>query len=159
MDRINLILYNKNFVECLNNNYKFEKKRKFCNHNIVHILDTARISYIINIENNYGIEKDIVYAVALLHDIGRWKQYRDNVPHEVASAEIAENILGQCNFEKSEISMIISAITAHRNSNSGSDILSQIIYKGDKLSRKCFCCESREKCNWPDSRKNYTIKY
>ena len=52
-----------------------EKDRIFCKHGIEHLLDVARIAYIENLEENCDISKEMIYAAALLHDIGRFLQY------------------------------------------------------------------------------------
>ena len=49
-----------------------------------HLLDVARIAYIRNLEKGYGFRKDVIYAAAVLHDIGKALQYEEKVPHEIA---------------------------------------------------------------------------
>ena len=70
-----------------------EKDRIFCRHTMEHFLDVARLMYIYDLEDGAGIDKEIIYAAALLHDIGRFRQYEEGVPHDVASAQIATVIL------------------------------------------------------------------
>ena len=70
-----------------------ERERIFCRHGIEHLLDVARIAYIENLEQGYGISQEIIYAAALLHDIGRFLQYSQGIPHEIAGAQIAPEIL------------------------------------------------------------------
>ena len=67
-----------------------ERDRKFCRHQMDHLLDVARIAYIQNLERKLGFSKEMIYAAALLHDIGKVRQYEEKIPHEIASAEIAE---------------------------------------------------------------------
>ncbi|MBV4417017.1 HD domain-containing protein [Clostridium tyrobutyricum] len=159
MKKINFILNNKMFKESLKKNRKCEESRKFCHHDLSHMLDTARIAYIISLEDKLNLEKESIYAVALLHDIGRHKQYKENIPHDIASVEIAEEILKECGFENCEIFNIIRAIKNHRNGYIEKDILSQIMYRADKLSRRCFCCNALEECNWSQEKKNYKLMY
>ena len=161
MDRINSILFDNQYKANINKIKSLEKKRKYCKHTIKHFLDVARIAYIINLENNLSINKDIIYATALLHDIGKWKQYEHSVPHEIASAEIAVVILERCGYKKDEIDIIKNAILLHRcktirknNSN-----LVEIINLADKISRNCFSCKMLEKCDWDINLKNTFIKY
>ena len=52
-----------------------ERGRKFCRHQMEHLLDVARIAYILNLEQKLGIRKEVIYAAALLHDIGKYRQY------------------------------------------------------------------------------------
>lgn len=157
-DRINIILHNDKFNEYLGKNENLEKDRKFCCHNINHFLDVARIAYIISLEEKLDLKKDIIYAAALLHDIGKWQQYESGIPHNEASAKLAVEILKVSNFDDAEINLIIDAIKNHRYENRTSD-LSYILYKSDKLSRKCFKCKSTDKCNWKDDKKNFDITF
>ena len=63
-------------------------------------MDVARIAYILSADRAYAVSKEIIYAAALLHDIGKWKQYEDGTPHEKASADLAEQILQRPVFQK-----------------------------------------------------------
>lgn len=157
-DRINLILHNNKFNEYLDKNNNLEKNREFCNHDINHLIDVARIAYITVLEGNINYSKDIVYAAAMLHDIGRWQQYEQNIAHEVASANLSKDILQQSNYNCSEIDVIYKAIINHRKA-SDKNTLDYIIYKSDKISRKCFNCGSINKCKWSQDKKNYGIIY
>lgn len=159
IDRINAILQNENYKIYLAKNEEIEKTREFCHHDLQHFLDVARVAYIINLEKNINIDKDIVYAAALLHDIGRWMQYEQGIPHDEASAELAAGILKVCGFNENEIKEIIAAILMHRKASADKNSLSYLIYCSDKLSRGCFNCKAILKCNWPDEKKNYNIKY
>lgn len=156
---MNDILNNKKYKEYLNKNIEAEKERKFCGHDLQHFIDVARITYIITLENKLNISKEIVYATALLHDIGRWMQYTEGISHEVASNKLAEEILIECNFKEDEIKTILSAILNHRNKNNEKGTFDYIFYLSDKLSRKCFSCNVIDECNWSEEKKNYKIKY
>lgn len=72
---------------------ELERDREYCHHDMEHFLDVARIAYIRNLELHLGFEKELIYLVALLHDIGKDRQYLEEIPHEIASAEIAKAIL------------------------------------------------------------------
>ena len=76
MTRVNRIRNHPLYRESLHNIEKLEQERIFCGHNAQHLLDTARLAYIENLERNLGISKEMIYAAALLHDIGRGLQYR-----------------------------------------------------------------------------------
>lgn len=65
-----------------------------------HFLDVARLMYIFSMERGYAFGKEEIYATALLHDIGKWQQYKAGVPHEIASAEVAKRILEETGFTK-----------------------------------------------------------
>jgi len=146
-------LYRENFVKL----QEFEKDRIFCRHSFEHFLDVARIAYIINLEQNLGIEREIIYAAALLHDIGRAMQYENAVPHDKAGAEISELILSDCGFLDDEKRMIINAILSHRKGNDEGDKLSSIIYTADKTSRQCYMCKAQKDCNWTMEKRNLEI--
>lgn len=163
MERVNRILTHNYYKECLEKLMKYEEKREFCRHDLKHFLDCARITYILNLENNLGIDKEIIYALGLLHDIGRWKEYSQGIPHNIASCQISEGILIDCGFLEGEIKEINDAILKHRKNNisngKGKLSLQEIFYKGDKLSRNCFECKSIMNCNWSDEKKNLEIDY
>lgn len=158
-DKINAILQNKNYKIYLAKNEEKEKTREFCHHDLQHFLDVARIAYIINLEKSLNINKDIIYATALLHDIGRWMQYEKGIPHDEASAKLASDILNVCGFNENEIKEIIAVILVHRKTSTDEKSLSYLIYHSDKVSRACFNCNAILECNWSQEKKNYNIKY
>ncbi len=159
MDRVKSIIENKKYIKYLKKNEKREENRIYCKHSLEHAIDTARIAQIINLENSLNIDKSLIYAAALLHDIGKWKQYEKGIPHEIASSTIAKVILEECSFSEDEISMIIEAISEHRKKEENPVDLKGVISLGDKLSRNCFYCSAKEKCNWDDEKKNKSIYY
>lgn len=159
MKKVNSILNNDRFKEYLSKNKESEKDRKFCGHDLQHFIDVARIAYIMTLENNLKIDKEIIYATALLHDIGRWMQYKEGVSHEIASHELAEGILMECGFSVDEITIVLNAILNHRNKASQSGTFDHLFYLSDKLSRNCFNCKAIDECNWSEEKKNYTINY
>ncbi len=158
-DRINSILYNQKYISYINKNEKCEKDRIFCHHDLSHFFDVARIAYILNLENNLNFSKDIIYAAALLHDIGRWKQYEEGISHDAASAELAIDILKESGYSSHEINEIVAAISHHRKDSEDKNSLSYIIYFSDKASRSCFSCKAARECNWSEEKKNNIIKY
>ena len=93
MDRVNAIwkhpLYQKYYARI----EELEQNRVFCRHQMPHLLDVARIAYIRNLEDDMGFAKDVVYAAAVLHDIGKALQYEARIPHELAGVDIAEQFL------------------------------------------------------------------
>lgn len=163
LNRIDLILQNNAYKQYLDYNDKAEIGRKFCRHNIEHALDVARISYIINLERKYDLDKEIIYAAALLHDIGRWKQYEQGIEHDIAGEALAGDILKACGFNNMEEEMIKKAIKEHGTikiyCESAEDRLCLAIYEGDKASRICFSCKAEGECNWSPEKKNLKIKY
>jgi len=160
MNRIDRIINNPAYRECMERVKIYEADRIFCCHQMEHFLDVARIAYILNLEEGKKLGKDIVYAAALLHDIGRYVQYMDGTPHEKASGDIAPDILWECGYTEEEITMITGAIRTHRNKEaSEKHLLSDIIYRADKASRACFSCRAEKLCDWKADKKNMTIKY
>ena len=106
MHRVNCILQNEKFKEYVRKNKEHEISREFCRHDMEHFLDVARIAYIQVLENKLEIEKDMIYATALLHDIGRWLQYEKGISHEKAGVILGKEILIECGYEKQEIERI-----------------------------------------------------
>lgn len=136
-----------------------EKDRIFCKHGIEHLLDVARIAYIENLEENCGISKEMIYAAALLHDIGRFLQYSEGISHEEAGEDLAEKILEDCGFQQEEKREIISAIASHRNVKTRQEQnLAGLIYRADKQSRVCKFCPAFSECNWSMEKKNNKLK-
>ena len=158
MDRINKIYNSSIYRRELVYIGEDEKNRIYCKHDIEHFLDVARIAYIMNLEKGMNYDKDVIYAVALLHDIGRHKEYQEGVNHHQASADIAKEILRQAGYTRKESKVIIDAILNHRNENNDNQ-LNELMYAADKMSRKCFCCNAIESCKWSNSKKNQGIYY
>lgn len=157
MIRIQHILSNPAYKTYMKDIEKAEEEREFCLHGINHSLDVARIAYIINLEENLGYEKDMIYAMALLHDIGRSVEYRDGSPHHEAGVRIADEILSQASFTRKETELITDAISHHKVMNDKKKDLRYVLFKADKLSRNCFCCSAYDKCYWKEELKNKTI--
>lgn len=137
-----------------------EEGRRFCHHDMGHFLDVARLAMIFALQEGQPLPEEMIYAAALLHDIGRWRQYEDGTPHEKASALLAPEILAESGFTKEEIEQILSAILNHRNAAVKKDrTLDGILYRADKMSRSCFCCEAEKECDWKGDKKNFTLQY
>ncbi len=160
MDRIDRILNHDLFKYHLEKNMAAEAHRSFCCHNLQHFLDVARIGVIINYEEQLGLDREWIYAAALLHDLGKHLQYEQGVSHEAVSAEIAPIILRDCGFPDKETDVIIDAIMNHRDRRAAEKPdLRGVLYQADKASRACFACEAQKECNWRDNQKNLRIKY
>lgn len=137
-----------------------EEGRRFCHHDMGHFLDVARLAMIFALQEGQPLPEEMIYAAALLHDIGRWRQYEDGTPHEKASALLAPEILVESGFTKEETEQILSAILNHRNAAVKKDrTLDGILYRADKMSRSCFCCEAEKECDWKGDKKNFTLQY
>ena len=122
-------------------------------------MDVARICYIISLEENLNIDKDLIYVTALLHDLGRADEVDTGINHSILSQEIAQEILKDLDFDEKSKQRIISAIKHHRTNEKNDDRFIEIFYKADKLSRMCFRCPARSICNWPEEKKNKTVIY
>ena len=114
----------------------------------------------------------MIYGAALLHDLGRYRQIAEGIPHEEASACLAEQILTDCGFAAEERSLIKEAILQHRGhgaakpaeapaagdpKNTAKGSLGDYLYRADKMSRLCFCCDAAESCKWSEEEKNMEI--
>ncbi len=158
MKRVNCILKDSDFLNYIGKNKKLEENRIFCHHDMNHLLDVCRISWILNLEEKLLINKETIYAAALLHDIGRWVEYQTGKDHAIASGELAEGILDRCGFLNSEKTHIIDAIKNHRKKEHLTD-LSRILYKADKLSRPCYYCKSINQCKRFQNGQEATLIY
>lgn len=136
-----------------------EQGRKFCCHSVEHFLDVARLAYIQNLEKGLGIRREVLYAAALLHDIGKALQYKDGIPHETASAQIAETILNDLGnaFSGEEKAAILQAIRGHRSIRKEQTSLERLLYECDKKSRLCFICPAEAECKWEQAKKNVEV--
>lgn len=160
MKRVNLIFANEEYQHFLKELCFVERNRIFCRHTTEHFFDTARIMYIISLEEKLQISKDIIYAAALLHDIGRVMQYKSQIPHDEASADFATRLLPKCGFSEIETQQIVKAILTHRRyEHDTENVLGELLYRADKLSRLCFCCNASGECYWDKNRKNSEIIY
>lgn len=155
MERVNRILNNKKYRQYANIICKAEENRVFCRHDIKHSLDVARIALILSYEEGLKIHKSVLYAAALLHDIGRAVQGED---HRSLGAELAESILEESGFSSEETALIKDIIENHGNSLTAEEkSLKGIFYRADKLSRLCFDCNAYKDCFWSDDKKNMNI--
>ncbi len=157
MKRVDKIFAHPLYQSILREIEKSEKDRIYCLHNFSHAMDTARIAYILALEEGIKIRKDVIYAAALLHDLGRAAQYKSGKSHEEEGVRLAKAILPMCGFSKKEEDEIIDAIHSHREDTG--DGLASVLQRGDKLSRMCFMCKSISSCKWKEEELNMNILY
>ena len=158
MERYQKISEQKQFKEYVEHIRILEADRIFCCHGPEHLMDVARIAWINNLEQELGFSKDIIYGMALLHDIGKVKQYEEGIPHEVTGKEIAEEILRECGYDEEERNIITRAVFYHRKGNDPEKLpLSTLLYEADKASRLCMFCKAEKECNWNADTKNDRI--
>ena len=93
MDRVNAIWNHPVYQKYYRRLEKLEEKRIFCRHQMTHLLDVARIARIRSFEIGLGLDPEVIYAAAVLHDIGKSLQYEEKIPHEAAGVKIAGEIL------------------------------------------------------------------
>ena len=106
MDRVNQIWRHPVYQEHYKKIQELESERIFCRHTPEHFLDVARLMYIYALEEHLELPKELIYAAALLHDIGRAQQYQYNIPHDIAGVEIAREILTDLHFTEQEKELI-----------------------------------------------------
>lgn len=159
MTRVNAIWHHPLYQQNLKDLTRLEADRVFCRHTPEHFLDVARLAYIFSLERRLDCSRELIYCTALLHDIGRAKQYTDSTPHDEAGVQIAEKILSDLNFTSEEKRQILTAIGEHRSSGDDLPVLSQLLYEADKKSRMCFVCPAEKECYWDLSKKNMSIQY
>ena len=120
---------------------------------------TQTFSYIEDLERNLNIPVELIYATALLHDIGRPLEYQRGIPHHQASAAAAEPILRDCGFSGEEQETILAAVLRHRTEGTAlEDNLAGLLYRADKASRDCLLCPAADACRWSPEKKNLTLK-
>lgn len=161
MERVNAILAHPLYQKYYRRLEKLEQGRIFCRHQMPHLLDVARIAYITSLEHNMGLEKELVYAAAILHDIGKCAQYEEGIPHEQAGEQFAAEILAALPedhaFSGEEKKRILTAIRGHRKLRENPEPLEWLLYTGDKASRMCFTCPAEGECDWSTEKKNMEI--
>ena len=160
MKRVNLILENKAFRERVAQIRELEKDRIFCRHGMDHSFDVARIATLMASDEEIDVKRDVIYAAALLHDIGRVEQYGDGTEHEIASAAVAPFILEDCGYSEIETEIIVTAIINHGNEAvMDQNDLTGLLYRADKASRKCYMCDAISKCHKRPDKRVMEIKY
>lgn len=157
MQRIDRILRHPAFLRAMERIDCLERERIYCRHGMQHLLDVARICYILCLEHRIPADKPQIYAAALLHDIGRAEELSGGRPHQLAGSALAAEILEDCGFLQ-EREVILSAILEHRKKQPQQvHTFAQALCEADRLSRMCFCCEAQDSCNWSEERRNHTV--
>lgn len=162
MDRVNAIWNHPLYQEYYRRLERMEESRIFCRHQMPHLLDVARIARIRSLEDGMELDADVIYAAAILHDIGKSLQYEEKIPHETAGVRIAGEILdsldGEAAFTEEEKRMILTAIRGHRRLRQDPEPLERLLYESDKASRMCLVCPAERMCDWSEEKKNMEIK-
>ena len=159
MDRVNRIINDPLWKEKIEEIRRLESKRRYCGHGPAHLMAVARISYIESLERKLDVDREIIYAAALLHDIGRGEEYKTGLPHEIAGQEIAREIVKRSGFTDLEADAIVFAIGKHRDNRiMDEDSIAGILYRADKKSRMCCLCQVEKECDWSPEKKNMTLR-
>lgn len=159
MERFQKIVWHEKYKETYERLQELEKDRIFCGHDMEHFLSVARITYLMVMERNLDISKDIIYATAFLHDLGRADQYEKGISHEEAGAALAQEILADCGYDERERKIMVDTILEHRALGENEDSFAAIFYRADKISRDCIHCKAKQDCYWPEEKKNSTYIY
>lgn len=159
MERFQKIVWHEKYKETYERLQELEKDRIFCGHDMEHFLSVARITYLMVLERNLNISKDIIYATAFLHDLGRADQYEKGISHEEAGAVIAQEILTDCGYDEKEQKIMVDTILKHRDLEGDEDSFASIFYRADKISRDCIHCKAKKDCYWPEEKKNSKYIY
>lgn len=161
MPRLNAVVNHELYRKYYERIRACEENRIFCCHQMDHLLDVARIAYIKNLEEGLGFEKELLYTAAVLHDIGKSFQYREQIPHELAGEKVARRILSslpeEFQFTEEEQELICTAIKGHRRRREDMKPIEALFYESDKRSRMCLSCPAEKKCNWDKEEKNMEI--
>jgi len=110
MTRVNAIWQHPLYQQNLKDLIHLEADRIFCRHTPEHFLDVARLAYIFALERGLDCSRELIYCTALLHDIGRVRQYMDGTPHDEAGVQIAEQILSDLAFSSAEKEQILTRL-------------------------------------------------
>ena len=162
MKRVNAIFRHPLYQAYYSRLEKAEQGRIFCRHQMTHLMDVARIAYIRSLEEGLGLDREVIYAAAVLHDIGKVLQYEEGLPHEITgekiAAEILDGLAGENAFSETEKAMILTAIRGHRKLRDEPEVLERLLYESDKASRMCFACPAEPQCDWNEEKKNKEIR-
>ena len=159
MERVNRIITDPVWKAKMEEITSLEWDRKFCGHGVSHLLDVARIACIDALEREIPEKKEIIYAAALLHDVGRGEQYLNGTPHEIAGQPIAREISERAGFSEDEAEEIAAAVGRHRDKSVRDDagLSGLIYYRADKKSRMCCLCPAEKECSWSDEKKKMSL--
>ena len=159
MPAVEAIRNHPTFIDHMKRIARAERDREFCRHDMGHLLDVARIAYICALEHKMPFRKEVIYAAALLHDVGKAEQYEHGKPHEEAGMSVATKILQEVDgFSALEKTAIVAAVGQHRRYSENSSPLGRLLFQADKASRPCFACGARSACKWSKEQMNAGVK-
>ncbi|MGE5373124.1 MAG: HD domain-containing protein [Solirubrobacterales bacterium] len=173
MKRAEAVLKDSEYLDYLERMDLAERHYPFCRHDLRHMLDVARVTYIMVLEqgameqfvkeNGLGDlsrGREVIYAAGLLHDIGKWCEYEEGGDHSVHGARLAGPILTRSGFSQAETDLIVRSIFEHRHLHQNMSFLGQILYQADNLSRVCTHCAQRPCVKQPEKEsETYILEY
>jgi len=117
---------------------KIETYMKSCMRDSAHDrLHVYRVLYsALDIAKDHALDKEVLIASALLHDIARDAQYKNSaVDHAAAGAVMAQRFLVSIGWPQAKADHVRACIATHRfrNDNPPESIEAKIIYDADKL--------------------------
>ena len=84
-----------------------EADRIYCRHGLEHLMDVARLGWIMALEQKAAITKEEVYLAALLHDIGRVEEYETGISHAAAGQQLAGEILSHIGYPADQAETVV----------------------------------------------------
>jgi putative nucleotidyltransferase with HDIG domain len=148
MARVNKLLEHEDYNCYMERINQLEKERRFCKHGFEHGLNVARVAYAYLLEKGaVTLPKELVYAAAFLHDIGRWVEYQTGEDHAEVSARLALPLLEACQFSAEDIQVILQGIREHRSSPEDNlTLLGEALARADDWARDCQHCSAQTLC-------------
>jgi len=138
----------KNVVKIFNNtmNEKIKKIKQFAEkclkqdacsaHNMDHVMRVYNLA--MKIAKKEKVDKEVIQAAVLLHDIGGPKERNDHtgkVDHAAESAKMAKPLLKELGYSDKKIKQILDCIMSHRyrSNNRPKTKEAKIVFDADKL--------------------------
>ena len=145
---VNQLLDHKDYIFYMEKIDELEKERRFCKHGFEHGLNVARVAYAYILEKGEVIlPKEVVYAAAFLHDIGRWVEYQTGEDHAEVGAQLALPLLEECRFSAKDIQVILQGIREHRRQPEDNlTHLGEALALADDWARDCRHCSAQTLC-------------
>ena len=81
MEYVVRLLHQEQYRENVKKIARLEADRIYCRHNMEHFMDVARLAQIRNLKEQLGLDEEMIYLYALLHDIGRESLMQRHLPN------------------------------------------------------------------------------
>ncbi len=157
MKRVKAILAHPLYQRHMQDIAKQESSRRFCRHDIEHCLSVARIMLLCAEREQRQLDPALLYAAALLHDIGRAACCAPGRQHAQAACTLAGEILPACGYRAEQTAQVLHAIRLHNDATPSEEPLTLLLRFADHRSRNCFLCTARDDCHWPETEKNQEV--